>query len=124
MKKIFFIKEEPEQINISLIFTSGSATKVYDGSPLTNSNVTTTIQSVSSNIRDINPTLIKVSGVIFNVTGSQTLAGYSANTFTADTSNIKIGYGNEDITSMCNIQTSNIFGNLTVINQEIDYGGP
>ncbi|MBO5906470.1 MAG: leucine-rich repeat protein, partial [Kiritimatiellae bacterium] len=51
--------------------TSASAAKVYDGSPLINQNVTVGGDG-----------FIGIEGAIFDVTGSQTVAGSSKNTFT------------------------------------------
>ena len=55
----------------SVILTSASATKVYDGSPLINQNVTVGGDG-----------FIGIEGAIFDVTGSQTVAGSSKNIFT------------------------------------------
>ena len=54
----------------SVTLTSASATKVYDGSPLINQNVTVGGDG-----------FICIEGAIFDVTGSQTVAGSSKNTF-------------------------------------------
>lgn len=51
--------------------TSGSGSKAYDGAPLTNGNVTETGDGFAAG-----------EGATYNVTGSQTQAGTSANTFT------------------------------------------
>lgn len=78
----------------SVTLTSASATKVYDGSPLINQNVTVGGDG-----------FIGIEGAIFDVTGSQTVAGSSKNTFTYS---LKAGTlsGDYDITK--------IEGDLTV----------
>lgn len=54
----------------NVIFTSASATKAYDASPLVNPNVTVGGDG-----------FIGIEGAIFDVSGSQTVAGSSKNTF-------------------------------------------
>lgn len=59
---------EPRKVS----FTSASDSKVYDGKPLTNNNVTVGGEDG----------FVKGEGATFNVTGSQTNVGSSSNTFT------------------------------------------
>ncbi len=56
----------------ALTFTSASAQKQYDGTPLTNHTVTVGGDGFAPN---------DANSVVFNVTGSQTLVGFSPNTF-------------------------------------------
>ena len=55
----------------AITLTSGGASKVYDGSPLVNPNVTVSGDG-----------FIGIEGATFDVSGSQTVAGTSKNTFT------------------------------------------
>ena len=59
-----------QMLKRAVTLTSGSASKVYDGSPLANPNVTIGGDG-----------FIGIEGATFEVTGSQTLAGTSKNTF-------------------------------------------
>ena len=59
-----------QMLKRSVTLTSASAAKVYDGSPLINQNVTVGGDG-----------FIGIEGAIFDVTGSQTVAGSSKNTF-------------------------------------------
>ena len=55
----------------TVILTSGSAEKEYDGTPLTNATVTVSGSGFAAG-----------EGAVYDVTGSQTEAGSSANAFT------------------------------------------
>ena len=73
-KSVTFIVEQDGQLTItprSVKLTSETAEKVYDGQPLTNGVVTVSGDG-----------FVKGEGAAYNVTGSQTNAGSSDNTFT------------------------------------------
>ena len=73
-KSVTFIVEKDGQLTItprSVKLTSETAEKVYDGQPLTNGVVTVSGDG-----------FVKGEGAAYNVTGSQTNAGSSDNTFT------------------------------------------
>ena len=61
---------------------SATATKVYDGSPLTNSDVTSLTSEMVEGETINYDGFATGEGATFNVTGSQTLVGESDNTFT------------------------------------------
>ena len=78
----------------NVTFTSASATKAYDASPLVNPNVTVGGDG-----------FIGIEGAIFDVSGSQTVAGSSKNTFSYT---LKAG------TLACDYDITKIEGDLTV----------
>ena len=81
-----------------ITLTSGSATKVYDGQPLTKNEVTVTEGS-----------FVEGEGVNYNVTGSQTYAGNSKNVFT---------YTAQEGTDLNNYNVATKYGTLTVKQSE------
>ena len=82
----------------TITLTSGSATKVYDGQPLTKNEVTVTEGS-----------FVEGEGVNYNVTGSQTYAGNSENVFT---------YTAQEGTDLNNYNVTTKYGTLTVKQSE------
>ena len=90
----------------NITFTAGSASKTYDGNPLTNNSTTIT----SGTIADGQTWTVKV-------TGSQTAVGTSKNV----TSGAVIRDGERDVTANYNI--SYISGDLTVTSSGGSFGG-
>lgn len=86
--------------------TSGSASKVYDGSPLTNSDYTEVEE-------DGGATFVMNDGVTYNFTGSRTQVGTSDNTFT---------YTLTPGTLAKDYEITTVFGTLTV--NPYDGGNP
>lgn len=102
----FIVKTTDGALNIAkrdIIFTSKSDTKEYDGTPLTNDTVTVGGDGFAANEGDY---------VEFNVTGSQTLVGFSPNTFDYVL--------NEGILAD-NYNINKIEGQLNVTNRDVDY---
>ena len=87
-------------LNVTL--TSATASKVYDGTPLTNSTVTPV-------------GFISGEGATYDVTGSQTTVGSSANAFT---------YTLNENTKASNYTITKVEGTLTVVKQSINPGDP
>ena len=85
--------------NVTL--TSATASKEYDGSPLTNNTVTVSGDDFAEG-----------EGATYNVTGSQTIVGFSANTFTYE---LKAG------TKADNYNITKTEGTLTVTNRDAKY---
>ena len=83
-----------EVVARDIVMTSATDTKVYDGTPLTNDTITVTGDG-----------FIEGEGATYQVTGSQTVAGSSKNTFT---------YSLNDGTLKDNYNISTIEGDLTV----------
>lgn len=83
-----------------VILTSASDSKEYDGTPLTNDLVTVSGDD-----------FVKGEGAAYDVTGSQTFAGTSENTFT---------YALKDNTKADNYEVTTVFGNLEVTNNEAE----
>ena len=83
-----------------VILTSASDSKEYDGTPLTNDLVTVSGDD-----------FVKGEGAAYDVTGSQTFAGTSENTFT---------YALKDNTKADNYEVTTVFGNLEVTNKEAE----
>ena len=88
----------------TVVLTSGSASKQYDGSPLTNGNVTVTGDGFANGTNG-------AEGAVYNVTGSQTSVGSSANTFT---------YKLKENTNLSNYKITTATGTLTVTPVESD----
>ena len=92
----------------SVIMTSANAEKPYDGTPLTNGTVTVTGDG-----------FIEGEGAMYAVTGTQTDAGESDNTFTytlkdntkADNYKIEVAYGKLKVTPISDKVTVTITGN-------------
>lgn len=92
----------------SVIMTSANAEKPYDGTPLTNNTVTVTGDG-----------FIEGEGATYAVTGTQTDAGESDNTFTytlkdntkADNYKIEVAYGKLKVTPISDKVTVTITGN-------------
>ena len=85
----------------SVVLTSATDTKEYDGTALTNDNVTVGGDGFAAN-----------EGAAYNVTGSQTVVGSSENTFT---------YTLNDGTKASNYTISTAYGTLTVTNRAEKY---
>lgn len=79
--------------------TSGSATKVFDGTPLTNDTVTATVTAEGKGF-------VEGQGVTITVTGTQTEVGFSDNTFTYEPK--------DNNTNLSNYEITPIYGTLTV----------
>ena len=100
----FLVKNQPGKLTIkprTVTLTSGSANKEYDGLPLTNSTVT-----VGGN------GWVDGEGATYNVTGTRTLVGSAANTFT---------YTLNDNTNPSNYNIQQVEGTLTVTNRSAKY---
>ena len=100
----FTVKTQSGSLTISkrsVTLTSASATKEYDGTPLTNSNVSVTGDGFAAG-----------EGAAYNVTGSQLIAGSSANSFT---------YTLKNGTNADNYIITKSEGTLTVTNREAKY---
>ena len=80
--------------------TSASDEKVYDGTALTNGNVSATAEGFDG--------FVEGEGATYNVTGSQTVAGSSANAFT---------YELKQNTKADNYDITTVNGTLTVTNR-------
>lgn len=91
---------ELEVTKREVILTSASDSKEYDGTPLTNDLVTVSGDD-----------FVKGEGAAYDVTGSQTFAGTSENTFT---------YALKDNTKADNYEVTTVFGNLEVTNKEAE----
>lgn len=85
----------------SVVMTSASGSKQYDGTPLRNGSVTVTGNGFAEG-----------EGASYSVTGSRLLPGSSGNTFT---------YSLNDGTSKGNYDISTSFGTLTVLNRDAKY---
>ena len=108
----FAIRMHEGTLNIlrrSLIFTSASAYKVYDGDPLTTANLPDQGITISGDGFVMN------EGVRFQVTGSRTLTGLSRNTFS---------YEAEGATDLNNYAIETEFGELRVISRNADQKYP
>ena len=88
-----------EKRNVTL--TSATDSKQYDGDPLTNGEVTVSEDGFAEG-----------EGATYNVTGSQTVVGSSANTFT---------YTLNEKTNSANYNITKIEGTLTVTNRDAKY---
>lgn len=100
----FIVNRHPGKLTIekrSVTLTSATASKQYDGSPLTNHDVTVTGDGFAEG-----------EGATYNVTGSQTIVGTSKNTFT---------YELNDNTKAKNYNITKVEGDLTVTNRDAQY---
>lgn len=100
----FIVNRHPGTLTIekrSVTLTSATASKQYDGSPLTNHDVTVTGDGFAEG-----------EGATYNVTGSQTIVGTSKNTFT---------YELNDNTKAENYNITQVEGDLTVTNRDAQY---
>ena len=96
----FSVKNQPGKLTINprtVTLTSADASKEYDGLPLTNHNVAVTGDG-----------WVDGEGATYNVTGTRTLVGSAANTFT---------YTLNDNTNPSNYNIQEVEGNLTVTNR-------
>ena len=85
----------------NIILTSASDSRVYNGKPLTNKNVTVSGDGFATG-----------EGATYNVTGSQTVAGSSENTFE---------YTLKPGTKAANYTITTAKGTLTVTNRDTKY---
>ncbi len=100
----FIVKTQDGELEIekrNVTLTSATAQKEYDGTPLTNGNITVGGDG-----------FVEGEGATYNVTGSQTVKGSSANTFT---------YTLNDGTKEENYNISKTEGTLTVIDRADEY---
>lgn len=100
----FSVKNQPGKLTINprtVTLTSADASKEYDGLPLTNHNVAVTGDG-----------WVDGEGATYNVTGTRTLVGSAANTFT---------YTLNDNTNPSNYNIQEVEGNLTVTNRSAKY---
>ena len=84
----------------SIKLTSATDEKSYDGTPLTNKTITVS-----------DPGFVAGEGAIYDVTGTQTLVGFSDNTFT---------YKLKDNTKAANYTIEIAFGRLTVTDDKVN----
>ena len=100
----FLVKHQPGKLTIkprTVTLTSGSANKEYDGTPLTNSTVTVGGDG-----------WVYGEGATYHVTGTRTLVGNDANTFT---------YTLNGNTNPSNYNIQKVEGTLTVTNRSAAY---
>ena len=87
-----------------VLLTSASDTKMYDGKPLT--------RNAQTDITVTGDGFVKDDGATYNITGSQTIVGTSANEFT---------YTLSEGTKSSNYKIDKKEGNLTVTNRDAKY---
>lgn len=118
MNKIYFIKEEPEQIQLTFTAHTPPKSKNYDNSPLTvtTDEISTFIDSISSNKRHLNRDLVSINNANYVLTNNSiTQVGSITPVISYNPDTIQIVYNNEeDITTKTTITFYSGGGLLTV----------
>ena len=128
MNKIYFIKEDNEEIQLQFTASTPKADHNYDGTPLSVGidDITTTINSIESNKRDLNKSKVKLTNINYSISNNSiTEPGSVIPVISYNPDTIQVIYNdNENITNKTNIEFISVGGSLSVTPSIIDPDNP
>ena len=128
MSKIYFIKEDNEEIQLHFTARTLPMNKAYDRTPLSVGigDITTTINSIGSNKRDLSESKIKLTNINYSISNNSiTEPGSITPIISYNSDTIQVIYdNNENITNKTNIEFTSYGGPLTVTPVIVDPDDP
>lgn len=119
MSKIYFVKEDNEEIQLQFTAHTPRADHNYDGNPLSVgiNDITTTINSIKSNKRNLDISKVKLTNINYSISNNSiTAVGTVTPIISYNPDTIQVIYDdNENITNKTNIEFISAGGPLTVI---------
>ena len=72
MNKIYFVKEDTEEIQLQFTASTPMKSHIYDKTPLSVgiSEITTTINSIESNKRDLSESKVKLTNINYSISNN------------------------------------------------------
>lgn len=128
MNKIYFIKEDTEEIQLQFSASTPPKSLVYDNTTLSVGidEITTTILSIESNKRDLSKSKVKLTNINYSISNNSiTTIGTITPIISYNPDTIQVIYDdNENITNKTNIEFISAGGPLTVTPSIIDPDNP
>lgn len=120
MNKIYFIKEDTEEIQLQFTASTPPMRKIYDRTPLSVgiNNITTTINSINSNKRNLDKSKVKLTNINYSISNNSiTEVGSVTPSISYNPDTIQVIYNDdENITNKTNIEFISAGGLLIVEN--------
>lgn len=128
MSKIYFVKEDTEEIQLQFTASTPMKSHIYDKTPLSVgiSEITTTILSIESNKRDLSKSKVKLTNINYSIANNSiTEPGSIIPIISYNPDTIQVIYeDNENITNKTNIEFISAGGLLSVTPGIIDPDNP
>ena len=128
MNKIYFVKEDTEEIQLQFTASTPMKSHIYDKTPLSVgiSEITTTINSIESNKRDLSESKVKLTNINYSISNNSiTEPGSVIPVISYNPDTIQVIYNdNENITNKTNIEFISVGGSLSVNPDIIDPDNP
>lgn len=128
MSKIYFVKEDTEEIQLQFTASTPMKSHIYDKTPLSVgiSEITTTILSIESNKRDLSKSKVKLTNINYSIANNSiTEPGSIIPIISYNPDTIQVIYeDNENITNKTNIEFISAGGSLSVTPGIIDPDNP
>lgn len=123
MSKIYFIKEDTEEIQLEFTASTPRADHNYDGSPLSVGidDITTTINSIKSNKRNLDISKVKLTNINYSISNNSIIeVGSITPIISYNPNTIQVIYDDgENITNKTNIEFISAGGVLTILSVSI-----